>query len=114
MLTQLHEDNEITVENFFTFDDDLTTSIGQINTYLIGQGRQAREAAIKEVVPYTSSASQAVNVVSDNDEDDQEENTTRHLTTSQARQHLDDLLHFYMMENKAPLTGLIAEVTDKI
>ena len=63
-------------------------------------------------MPDTSSASQAVNVVSDDDEDDQEENTPRHLTTSEA--HLDDLLHSFMMENDVTLTGLIAEVTDKI
>ena len=63
-------------------------------------------------MPDTSSASQAVNVVSDDDEDDQEENTPWHLTTSEA--HLDDLLHSFMMENDATLKGLIAEVTDKI
>ena len=32
LLTQLREDNEITVEDFVTFDDNLTTSTGQINT----------------------------------------------------------------------------------
>ena len=76
--------------------------------------QQAREEAIKEVVPDNSSASQAVNVVSDDDEDDQEKITPRHLTTSEALQHLDDLLHFSMMENDATLTELIAEVTYKI
>ena len=65
-------------------------------------------------MPDTSSASQAVNVVSDDDEDDQEENTPRHLTTSQALQHFDDLLHFYMMKNFATLTGLGAEVADNV
>ena len=81
---------------------------------MIDWRQQAREEAIKEVAPDTSSASQAVNVASDDDEDDQEENTPRHLTTSEALQHLDDLLHFSMMENDATLTGLIAEVTDKV
>ena len=39
--------------------------------------------------------------------------TPQHLTTSEAIQHLDDLLHFSMMENDATHTGLIVEVTDK-
>ena len=114
LLTQLREDDEIAVEDFATFDDNLTTSTGQLNTDLIDWRQQAREEAIKEVVPDTSSASQVVNAVSDDDEDDQEENTPRHLTTSEALQHLDDLLHFSIMENDAALTGLVAEVTDKV
>ena len=32
LLTQLREDGEITAEDFVTFDDNLTTSTGQINT----------------------------------------------------------------------------------
>ena len=51
LLTQLREDNEITVEDFVTFDDSLTTSTGQINTYLIDWRQQDREEAVKEVVP---------------------------------------------------------------
>ena len=78
---------------------------------MIDWGQQAGEEAIKEVVPDTSSASQAVNVVSDDDDDDQEENTPRHLTTPESLQHLD---HFSMMENDATLTGLIAEVIHKV
>ena len=97
--TQLHEDDKITVEDFVTFNDSLTTSTGQVNTDLIDWRQQAREQAIKEIVPDTSSASQAVNVVSEDDEDDQERKNPRHLTTSEALEHLDDLLHFYMMEN---------------
>ena len=53
-------------------------------------------------------------VVSDDDEDDQEENAPQHLPTSEELQHLDDLLHFSIMENDATFTGLIAEVTDKV
>ena len=92
LLTQLRKDDEI-VEDFGSFDD------------LIDWQQQAREEAIKEVVPDTSSASQAVNVVSGDDEDGQEENTPRHLTKSEALQHLGDLLHFSMMENNATLAG---------
>ena len=81
---------------------------------MIDSRQKAREEAIKELVLDNSSASQVVNVVSDNEEEDQEENTPRHLTTSEALQHLDHLLHFSMMENDATLTGLIAEITDKV
>ena len=84
LLTELQEDDEITAEDFVTFDDNLTTSTCQINTHLIDSRQQAREEAIKEVVPDIFSASQAVNVVSDDDENDQEENNPRHLTTSEA------------------------------
>ena len=35
LLSQLREDDDITVEDFITFDDNLTTSTGQINTYMI-------------------------------------------------------------------------------
>ena len=73
LITHLREDDEITVEAFVTFNDNLTKSTGQINTDLIDWLQQAREEAIKEVVPDTSSASQPVNVVSDDDEDDLEE-----------------------------------------
>ena len=73
LITNLREDDEMNVEAFVTFNDNLTISTGQINTDLIDWLQQAREEAIKEVVPDTSSASQPVNVVSDDDEDDLEE-----------------------------------------
>ena len=66
-----------------TFDNNLTTSTGQINTDLIDWRQQAREETFEEVAQDTTSASQAVNVVPDDDEDDQEENTPWHLTTSE-------------------------------
>ena len=83
LLTQLQEDDEITAEDFVTFDDNLTTSTCQINIQLIDSRQQAREEAIKDVVPDIFSESQAVNVVSDDDEGDHEENNPRHLTTSE-------------------------------
>ena len=46
----------MTFENVVTFDDNLTLSTGQINTDLVDWRQQAREEAIKEVVPNTSSA----------------------------------------------------------
>ena len=55
-----------------------------------------------------------MNVVSDDYEDDQGENTPRHITTSEALQYLDDFLYFSMMGNDVTLTELITEVTDKV
>ena len=49
LLTQLCEDDEITVEDFVIFDN-LTTSIDQINTELIHWWQHSQEEAIKEVV----------------------------------------------------------------
>ena len=106
--------DKITVEDFVTFDDNLTTSTDQINTDLIDWQQQAREEAIKEVVPNTSSARQAANVVLDGDEDDQEEITPRHLTTSEVLQHLDVLLHFSMIVIDAILTHLRESFQGKI
>ena len=102
---------EITVEDFVTFNDNLTTSTGQINTDLMDWQQQAWQEAIKEVVPDTSRPSQAVIIVRYDDEDDQEENTPQHLTTLEALQHPNDLLHFSTMESRATLLGMIAEVT---
>ena len=93
---------------------NLTTSTCQINTDLIEWCQQLESKLLKEVVPDTSSASQAVNVASDDDEDDQGENTPRHVTTSEALQYLDDFLYFSMMRNDVTLTELITEVTDKV
>ena len=76
LLTQLREDDGITVEDFVTVDGNLTMSTGQVNTDLIGWRKQAREEAIKEVVVDTSSASQAVNIVLDDDDDDDQEEKT--------------------------------------
>ena len=45
--SQLSEDYKITPEVFVNFDDDLTTSAGQINTDLIDWRQQVREEAIK-------------------------------------------------------------------
>ena len=49
LLAQLREDDNITVEDFITFDDNLTTSIGQINTDMVDWRQQAREDAIRRI-----------------------------------------------------------------
>ena len=54
LLAQLRQDDDITVEYFITFDDNLTTSIGQINTDMVDWRQQAWEDAIQEVLPDVS------------------------------------------------------------
>ena len=49
LLTQLREDDEITVEDFVTFDDNLTPSTGQINTDLIDWRQRARGKLLKRL-----------------------------------------------------------------
>lgn len=103
--TQLREDDDITVEDFISFDDNLTTSIGQINTDLIDWRQQAREEAIQQVLPDPSDSSHTENeeVAS---EDDEEENIPQQLSPSKALQHLEELLNFSMNQNDETLTGL--------
>ena len=71
---QLREDDDITVEDFITSDDNLTTSIGQINTNKVDWRQQAREDAIQEVLPDISAIQSEV--ISDDDDDDDEEDHT--------------------------------------
>ena len=74
LLAQLREDDDITVEDFITSDDNLTTSIGQINTNKVDWRQQAREDAIQEVLPDISAIQSEV--ISDDDDDDDEEDHT--------------------------------------
>ena len=89
LLTQLREDDGITVEDFVTVDGNLTMSTGQVNTDLIGWRKQAREEAIKEVVVDTSSASQAVNIVLDDDDDDDDDQEEKTLCTLLHQTHFN-------------------------
>ena len=73
LLVQLREDDDITVEDFVTFDDNLTTSIGQVNTDMVDWRQQAREDAIQEVLPDVSAIQSEV--LSDDDDDDEEDHT---------------------------------------
>ena len=41
-------------------------------------------------------------------------NTPWHLTKSETLQHLDNLLHFSMMENETTIADPFAEVTHKV
>ena len=103
LVAQLREDDDITVEDFITFDDNLTTSIGQINTDMVDWRQQAREDAIQEVI-------------SDDDDDDDEEDHTpqQRLSATQALQNLDELLRFSLTQNNESLTTLITEATETV
>ena len=51
ILNQLCDDDDITVQEFITFDDHVTISCGQINTDFVNWREKAREEAIENVVP---------------------------------------------------------------
>ena len=114
LCTQLREDDEITPEVFFNFDHDLTTSAGQINTDLIDWRQQVREEAINEVLPNVSYDSQTRNEVGSDDDEEEEEKVPPQLTTSEALQHLDDLLHFSLNKNDEQLSQLISKAMEKV
>ena len=114
LLAQLREDDDITVEDFITFDDNLTTSIGQINTDMVDWRQQAREDAIQEVLPDVSAIQSEV--ISDDDEDDDEEDHTpqQQLSATKALQNLDELLRFSLTQNNESLTTLITEAIETV
>ena len=114
LLAQLREDDDKTVEDFIPFDDNLTTSIGQINTDMVDSRQQAREDAIQEVLPDVSAIQSEV--ISDDDDDDDEEDHTpqQQLSATQALQNLDELLRFSLTQNNESLTTLITEATETV
>ena len=114
LLAQLREDDDITVEAFITFDDNLTTSIGQINTDMVDWRQQAREDVIQEVSPDVSAIQSEV--ISDDDDDDDEEDHTpqQQLSATQALQNLDELLRFSLTQNNESLTTLITEAIETV
>ena len=113
LLAQLREDDDITVEDFITFDDNLTTSIGQINTDMVDWRQQAREDAIQEVLPDVSAIQSEV--ISDDDNgDDEEDHTPQQLSATQALQNLDELLRFSLTQNNESLTTLITEAIETV
>ena len=113
LLAQLREDDDITVEDFITFDDNLTTSIGQINTDMVDWRQQAREDAIQEVLPDLSAIQSEV--ISDDDDDDDEDHTPQQqLSATQALQNLDELLRFSLTQNNESLTTLITEAIETV
>ena len=114
LLAQLREDYDKTVEDFITFDDNLTTSIRQINTDMVDWRQQAREDAIQEVLPDVSAIQSEV--ISDNDDEDDEEDHTpqQQLSATQALQNLDELLRFSLTQNNESLTTLITEAIETV
>ena len=108
LLNQLRDDVEdITVEDFVTFDDNVTTSPGQINTDLVAWLEKALEEGIEDFVPKDLNSNEGQNpeVISD-DED--------HDDRLQASQHLDKLLEFSIAKNDETLSGLLSEVINAV
>ena len=115
LLAQLREDDDITVEDFITFDDNVTTSIGQINTDMVDWRQQAREDAIQEVLPDVSAIQSEVVSDHDDDDDDEEDHTPQQqLSATQALQNLDELLRFSLTQNNESLTTLITEAIETV
>ena len=111
LLAQLREDDDITVEYFITFDDNLTISIGQINTDMVDWRQQAREDVIQEVLPGVSAIQSEV--ISD-DDDEEDHTPQQQLSAIQALQNLDELLRFSLTENNESLTTLITEAIETV
>ena len=69
LFSQLSNDDEdITFEDYLTFDDNLSTSVGQINTDLVDWRETAREEAIRDV-----QSEQGVSTISSSDDESDEE-----------------------------------------
>ena len=62
-----NDDEEVTLEDYLTFDDNLSTSVGQINTNLEDWHETAREEVIRDVV---SEREFSTNSSSDDESDD--------------------------------------------
>ena len=78
LLNQLRDDvGDITVEDFVTFDDNVTTSPGQINTDLVAWLEKALEEGIEDFVPKDLNSNEGQNpeVISD----DEDHKDTLHL-----------------------------------
>ena len=79
-----------------------------------GGGGGVREEAIEDVVPndLDSKEGQIPEVISD--DEDHEDTVRSELTTSQALQHLDELLKFSIAKKDETLFGLLSEETKAI
>ena len=93
------------------FDDDVSTSPGQINTNLVDQREKAWEEAIEDVVSNDLDSNEAQNPDVISDDKDHEDTVLLELTTSLALQHLDKLLEFSIAKNDETLFRLLSEVT---
>ena len=91
------------MQDFITFDDNVTTFPGELNSDLVSWREKAREEAIEDVVSNDlySNEGQSPEVISD--DEDHEDTVHSELTTSQALQHLDKLLEFSIAKNDETL-----------
>ena len=68
----------------------------------------------KKVLPDISGSIQTENEEVISDDEDEGDNIPRQLSTLQALQNLDELLHFSMNQNNETLIGLISEAIEKV
>ena len=66
-------DDDITVKDFITFDDNVTTSAGQINTDLVVWREKIWEEAIEDVVPINLDSNEGLNLEVIFDDEDHED-----------------------------------------
>ena len=66
-------DDDITVKDFITFDDNVTTSPGQINTDLVVWREKIWEEAIEDVVPINLDSNEGLNLEVIFDDEDHED-----------------------------------------
>ena len=66
-------DDDITVKDFITFDDNVTTSPGQINTDLVLWREKIWEEAIEDVVPINLDSNEGLNLGVIFDDEDHED-----------------------------------------
>ena len=113
-LNQFCDDDDITVEEFITCDDNVMTSPGQINTDLVDWREKAREEAIEDVLPNDLNRNEGQNPKVISNDEDHENIVCSELTASQALQYLHELLEFSIAKNDETLSGLFLKVISRL
>ena len=111
---RLRDDDDITVEDFTAYyDANVTAYPGQINTNLVDWREKTQEETIEYVVPNDLDSNLCQNP-EDIYDDDHEDTVHLELATSQALQHLDELLEFSIAKNDEALSQLLSEVINMV
>ena len=94
ILLALKED--VNLQDYLTFDDNLPTSVGQINTDLVDWRETAREEAIGNVLN-----EQRISTISSSGNEPYEEDnrTIRQMATTEALKILDELSFYFQNQN---------------
>ena len=91
------------MQDYLTFDDNLPTSVGQINTDLVDSRETAREEAIGNVL-----SEQGVSTISssDNESDEEDNRTIRQMTTTESLKSLDGLPCYFQNQNSEAISNV--------